>query len=132
MTDGLTGALRRLAKQARVAGKLDCRFLCRSPVELASGQSAKHLYRIAQEAVNNALKYAKARHIRIRLSQIDALVKLQVSDDGIGMSKKKMIDGGMGLQVMRHRAQVIGGTLDIVSQLRKGVVVTCTLPLRKL
>ena len=131
-TDGLVGALRRLAEQTSVAGKLDCRFVCRSPVDIPSAQSAKHLYRIAQEAVNNALKYSKARHVRIRLSQIDALVKLQITDDGIGLSKKKKLDGGMGLQVMLHRAHVIGGTLEILSPPGKGVSITCLLPLREL
>lgn len=126
--DGLMGALKQLAHRAGVPGKIECRFLCRVPVTLDNSRTATHLYRIAQEAVNNALKHARPRCIQINLSRADGTLCLQIKDDGFGLTKGKK-KSGMGLEIMRHRAHVIGALLEIGSKPGRGVIVTCTLPL---
>ena len=133
--DGLTGALEQLAHSTRVPGKFECRFVCRDAVTLEDSQTAKHLYRIAQEAVNNALKHARTQRIEISLAHANGVLRLQIKDHGKGLPKGLPKGGepkpGMGLDVMRHRAHVIGASLEIESKPGKGACVTCTLPLRK-
>ena len=128
-TEGLMGALEQLAQRTRVPGKLECRFVFRNPVALDDFQAAKQLYRIAQEAVNNALKHARTRRIRISLTHTKGKLRLQIKDEGRGLPKSRKSKSGMGMEVMHHRAHVIGATLEIDSKSGKGVSVTCTLPL---
>jgi signal transduction histidine kinase len=99
-------------------------------MNLDQPQAAMHLYRIAQEAVNNALKHAGARRIRISLKGGPKVLRLQIADDGQGLPSRRRAGRGMGLEVMRHRAHVIGATLEISSKPSAGVKVTCTLPLK--
>ena len=128
--DGLMGALKQLSHWANVSDTIECRFVCPVPVTLDNSQIARHLYRIAQEAVNNALKHARPRHIQINLSRAQGTLRLQIKDDGCGLPRrgKKL---GMGLEIMRHRAHVIGASLEIDSKPNRGVTVACTLPFEK-
>jgi signal transduction histidine kinase len=91
---------------------------------------ALNLYRIAQEAANNALKHARASEIVIKLRKdADSLV-LCVSDDGIGMRSQKRKKKTMGIHMMRYRADVCGGKLEIESQRGRGTAVTCRVQLQ--
>lgn len=87
---------------------------------------AGHLYRIAQEATNNALKHSQAREILIGLRRSRGHVTLRVSDDGRGLPHAK--SAGMGLHVMRHRASVIGAELTIDTTPDKGTTIICRWP----
>jgi len=129
-SDGLMGALEQLARLTRLPGKVECRFVCPVPVALQDDQTAGHLYRIAQEAVNNALKHGRPRRLTIHLAREPGTLRLQIEDDGRGLPKTRKTRSGMGLEVMRHRAHVIGASLEIDSKHGHGVCVTCTLPLR--
>ena len=129
--EGLTGALQRLAQDTSLPGKVVCRFISTVPVALNNDQAAGHLYRIAQEAVNNALKHARTRRITIHLGREEGLLRLQIKDDGRGLPKMRKARAGMGLDVMRHRAHVIGAALEIESKPGRGVSVTCTLPMEE-
>jgi len=123
------GLVDSLAEMVRRAGtpQVRCEFICPSSVELQHINSAGHLFRIAQEALNNALKHAKARKITITLAQDAGSVILKIADNGEGFPKFVKSAPGIGLQIMRHRANVIGATLEIQSTLGHGVTVTCTL-----
>jgi signal transduction histidine kinase len=104
-------------------------LVCPRPVALDDFQTAKQLFRIAQEAVNNALKHARTRHIRIHLAHAKGMLCLQIKDVGRGLPEHTKPASGMGLEVMRHRAHAIGATLEITSKPGKGVSVICTLPI---
>jgi signal transduction histidine kinase len=91
---------------------------------------AGHLYRIAQEAANNAVKHARARHIVIRLGQTAGTLVLEIKDDGAGLPKGHATNGGLGLGVMQHRASVIGAQLTVASRRGEGVTIRCSLPLK--
>jgi PAS domain S-box-containing protein len=130
-TEGLPGALEQLAHRTRVPGQLECSFVCRGPANIDSVQTAKHLYRIAQEAVNNALKHARTRRIDIGLECELGVLRLRIKDSGRGLPRVAKARTGMGLEVMRHRAHVIGASLEIDSRPGKGVSVTCTLPIKE-
>jgi signal transduction histidine kinase len=128
--DALQNSLAELAARTDALGRVSCQFVCAKSVAPAEPQKTGHLYRIAQEAVNNALKHARARSVRIRLAQSKSALLLEISDDGAGLPPPTANgSAGVGLSVMRHRAAVIGARLDIVSKPGKGVTVRCHLPL---
>jgi signal transduction histidine kinase len=124
--DALQAGLAELAEQIQSLGRLQCHLDCPAPVPLSDRVAAGHLYRIAQEAVNNALKHAEATEVAIRLIDTDDAVELQVWDNGKGLSPAK--GKGIGLEVMRHRASVIGADLTVASKRGQGVTVACRMP----
>jgi signal transduction histidine kinase len=124
---GLAEALEELALRMTRSGRVQCRFESKGEVVFEDLMAAGHLFRIAQEAVNNAVKHAQAEVIRIRLEKtIDAL-ELEISDNGKGFSRKAGSDKGIGLEIMKHRASVIGAEFKISSKPGHGVSVTCRL-----
>jgi signal transduction histidine kinase len=125
--EGLMRALGELAAGTRRLPGVDCRFVCAPPVRLDDATVATHLYRIAQEAVNNALKHGRARQIDIALNVASHGVELIVKNNGRPLPAAPPRAGGMGLEVMRYRAETIGATLTITSGPRRGVQVTCAL-----
>lgn len=124
---GLQSALEKLTERTSSLGRLKCQFICPSPVLLKDREAAGHFFRIAQEAVNNALKHAGATEILLQLTGSDGLVQLKVSDNGKGLPKVQRQKDGIGLQVLKHRANTIGAELTVESKPGKGVTVTCTM-----
>lgn len=124
--DGLVQALDNLAE--RIAGKrgVVCEFSADS-VLVHDQNVASHLYRIAQEAVHNALKHSHATRIEIDLAQQPAGVQLRVRDNGAGFSPQAE-SRGLGLRTMEQRARLIGGNLRVQTQPGAGVEVSCSVP----
>ena len=125
--DALQNGLLELATRTDGLGRVRCTFECPKPVALADSRVAGHLYRIAQEAVNNALKHAKARSITIRLSAVEKTIFLEVIDDGEGLRPAERGSNGVGLHLMRHRANVIGAELALTTNQSGGTTVSCIL-----
>lgn len=125
--EGFTDALRELAANVS-EGKIDCAFKCNEPVVNCESSDAIHLYRIAQEAVTNAVKHSKARQITIHLGTHDHVVTLTIRDDGVGLPESPRSRKGMGLRIMAYRASVIGATFNVERLPSCGTRVTCTLP----
>ena len=91
-----------------------------------------HLYRIAQEAITNAIKHAKAKNIHIELAYGRHESALIVQSDGQDFPTARQLRGtGMGLQIMHHRVDMIGGSLDIRKTATGGAIVTCRFPNKK-
>ena len=113
LSRGLMAALEELA--ARVEGAFQLRCVCEfpTPVAIPDQTAAHHLYRITQEAVNNAVKHGKGRNIRIQLKNARGGIVLKVFDDGVGLPRTLERKGGMGLQNLNARASLIGASLDI-------------------
>jgi signal transduction histidine kinase len=105
---------------------VDCQFECRSPVLIHRHTAANHLYRIAQEAVNNAIKHGKPTRIRIKLTGTPQRIILGVRDNGVGISRRTKLGRGMGLHVMQHRADAISGSLLVQRLPDGGTEVVCT------
>lgn len=127
--NGLSAALRRLSDNARRLFNVECRF------EEVSGEAliddntaATHFYRIAQEAVSNAVKHGKASEIVMTLASSKDHVRLRVKDDGIGFPTNLAKERGMGVNIMHYRARIIGGVLDIRRDPAGGTILTCTMP----
>lgn len=125
-SDGLVDALKELAAQATQVHGVRCTFERKGRFQLAPG-AATHLYRIAQEAVNNATKHAKASHVRIGLVARESSVDVTVEDDGVGLRLELRRSAGMGLRVMRYRADVIGASIEFDSEPGRGTTVKCSL-----
>ena len=89
--------------------------------------TAGHLYRIAQEAVGNAIKHGKARNILIRLDASEEGTVLSIKDDGIGLPEPLPEKRGMGLRIMAHRSAMIGGKFNVRRDETGGTLVTCEL-----
>jgi signal transduction histidine kinase len=89
---------------------------------------ATHLYRIAQEAVSNAIKHGKAREVIIQLQATGGRASLSVRDNGVGFPKVIPKQKGMGLRIMQSRAGMIGGALSIEKDPAGGTTVLCSVP----
>jgi PAS domain S-box-containing protein len=124
----LPEALRRLADNAERLFSVECSFRAVDAAIVLENTVATHLYRIAQEAVNNAVRHGEADHLRIVLAAGEEYLRLQVRDDGSGFEEEAATDAGMGVRIMNYRARIIGGSLDVSSTLGEGTVVTCTVP----
>ena len=123
--EGLMVALGDLADNVTSQSKVKCRFS--GPVPIHDNQTATHLYRIAQEAITNALKHSRANHITVCLAaHDDGGVTLSIRDDGVGLTDQADATPGMGLKIMRYRASLIGATLHVESAEDGGSLVTCT------
>jgi two-component system, chemotaxis family, CheB/CheR fusion protein len=125
---GLRIALSELAKQTSDLREIDCQFECDDTTEVADQFVATHLYRIAQEAITNVLKHARAEHIWLSLEKEKDFVSLRVTDDGSGISTTPEATKGIGLKVMFYRAGMIGGSLRVEALEGGGTQVSCTVP----
>ena len=130
--DGLMRSLQQLATTTQEVLKVNCEFSYEQPVLIDDHEKADHLYRLTQEAVNNAIHHGKAEQILIGLAQTAPdRYTLTISDDGCGISEAALNDqsGGFGLNSMRYRAEIIEADFAIAPDKRgKGTVVTCTFP----
>ncbi|MBM3289474.1 MAG: PAS domain S-box protein, partial [Candidatus Hydrogenedentes bacterium] len=125
--DGLMTALHELATQTQALFDLRCRFVCEEPILIYDVSVATHLYRIAQEALNNAVRHGKPKAIEIALQEAGDAVELRIADDGVGIDPSANGTRGLGLSIMQYRARMIDGTLRVRRGTSGGTVVTCSL-----
>ena len=125
--DDLSKSLAELVKQSRKASALKCGFHHPKPVPLSDPIAANHLFRIAQEAITNAIKYCNGSHIGVSLSRNERELVLSITDDGKGINPE---DGrcGAGMTIMEYRCNAIGGILDVSPRHPRGTRVTCRVP----
>ncbi len=124
---GLRVALQRLALSAERLFGIRCTFEEVGTVLLHDNTIATHLYRIAQEAVSNAVRHGRAQHVKISLAGGDNRLRLRLHDDGRGFPEALDEDRqGMGVRIMRHRARIIGASLEITGVPGDGTTVICT------
>jgi two-component system, chemotaxis family, CheB/CheR fusion protein len=121
---GIVTVLQKLGLNTEKLFRIVCSFKG-DTLQIRDESVARHLYRIAQEAVFNAVKHSWGKHIQIRLTKTRDRLTLTIQDDGVGINVSKVNDSDMGLHIMRYRASVIGGTLDIRRDPRGGTIVTC-------
>jgi signal transduction histidine kinase len=128
---GLDSALGRLAMNAEKLFGVRCRYESNGAVNVDDNTTATHLFRIAQEAISNAVSHGKADLVRIELSKGLKTLRLRIIDNGTGFQEKEDGDGtrGMGIHIMNYRAKMVGGSLDIVPSFDGGTVVSCTVRL---
>jgi PAS domain S-box-containing protein len=123
---GLVEALRDLVD--REIWRTPCRLEVRPSFHIEDETAAAQLYRIAREAVINANKHAQAHEIVVKLERSHRVIILRVVDDGVGFPDEPKLKQGLGHHIMKYRAQLMGGRLEIHSPTRGGTCVSCYLP----
>lgn len=126
---GLETALETLALDVRHLFRTSCLFACDRPLGKLDREAELHLFRIAQEAVSNAVAHGKAKRIEIRLGAQGGEGLLTVLDNGVGMPESPRPPDGLGLHNMAYRARLIGGRIEVRRRSRGGTTVLCAFPL---
>ncbi len=126
--DGLMSTLPQLAETVTRMFKVTCVIECPRTVLVHDNNVATNLYRIAQEALSNAIKHGRARRTEIHLTADPQELVLTIRDDGQGLPAQP-IRSGLGLGIMQYRANMVGGSLVIEPQPTGGTVVICRVPL---
>jgi signal transduction histidine kinase len=142
---GLAASLKDLSDKISETTGINCKMTSSGDLPNIGGNTATHLYRIAQESVNNATRHGKAKRIVLQLAANEASLTLSVTDNGIGFPTENAIEsgggtdspaasqlasGGMGLHSMSYRARLMGGTFSVGPGKRGGTVVVCTVPFK--
>jgi signal transduction histidine kinase len=123
--EGLALALKQLTEGTSELYGAPCRFEAVGDTHFRNPPVAIHLYRIAQEALNNAIKHARAKNIVVQLTRTPGEIRIAVEDDGKGFDPISVRTGGMGLRIMYYRAKMISGQLEVRRRLGGGMVVAC-------
>ncbi len=127
IAQGLPAALRELGARAERLFGLACAVRCRETLPRISDTGLIHLYRVAQESLTNAAKHGRARRALVEIAVKGRRLTLRVTDDGVGFDGARS-NGGMGLKIMRHRANMLGGTLELRRAQPRGTTVQLTCP----
>jgi signal transduction histidine kinase len=129
--DDLASMLKGLAANVKRMFEIHCAFTMKGNLPELPKHTTVQLYKIAQEAVSNAIKHGKATQVIIGVSgQNDHLV-ITIKNDGLPFSPPATAKNRMGLRIMNYRANTIGGHLEIKPLEKNGTVVTCALPVKR-
>ncbi len=126
---GLIAALENLVDNVRASSDTAIQVSISHQVHITDNFVAMHLYRLAQESINNAIKHADAEHITVTLGQDGTRGFLSVRDDGSGMQFPASDPNGLGMRIMKHRCGLIDADLTIESSPDEGTEVTCRFPI---
>ncbi len=122
--DGLARALEELASNTGRIYDISSVFICDGPFYIRNETAITHLYRIAQEAVTNAVRHGKPSHIEIQLKKEYDKINLTIEDNGTGIQESHEANG-MGMKIMKYRANMIGALLEVLSNNNGGTQVKC-------
>ncbi len=127
-SNGLLSALHELTCREEELFNVACSFEGPEDLEFKDKNRATQVYRIAQEAIENAIKHGRAKHVSVNLAKVQKELILTVQDDGCGIPKSGMRKIGMGLQLMKYRAGMIKGSFEIRRQSGGGTIMRCVFP----
>jgi signal transduction histidine kinase len=123
-TNGLIATLQEFSSRIAVTYKIICDFVCKNEVLINDNNLALNLYRIAQEAANNAIRHGGAQHLTISLASEEGMLRLSICDNGCGFAGIDTKHGpGMGIKIMQYRARQIGATLKFLLRAEGGTEV---------
>jgi signal transduction histidine kinase len=125
-SSGLVMGLRELAGTVEKMFSISCKVECDEGLAIHDQTAQTHLFRLAQEAVNNSVKHGKAKIVQISLKKVDDKYVLTVTDDGSGFAVDAVKQKGLGLRIMNYRAQKVGGVLKVEPAKPQGTMVQCT------
>ena len=126
-SESLSYALEELAYTVKKVFKISCTFTCSPTNPVVDNSIVTHLYLLAREAVNNAVKHSKAQKITISLTGSKGDCILTIHDNGIGFQNLLDNKKGLGINIMKYRARIMNGLLEINSHENGGTAVICTL-----
>lgn len=125
---GLTTAFERLMNNAAKMFQVEARFHEENAPVFEDNSVVEQVYRIGQEAVNNAVKHGNASEIDLILGANEEFVSLEIHDNGKGFPKNWRENAGMGMKIMQFRARLVGATLEVYDRSDGGTVLRCTIP----
>ncbi len=132
-SEGLNYALQELMRQLSTLHDVNlCYKGSSEDLSFIDSDSAVHLFRIAQEAINNAIKHANAQDVEVDLFSSEGHLTLRIKDNGSGFIKSETMSNEIGLRSMKYRARIIGGDLEINTQKGIGTSVVCRIPVNQL
>ncbi|TCK59459.1 PAS domain-containing sensor histidine kinase [Seleniivibrio woodruffii] len=124
---GLMSALENMASGVEKIYGIKCGYVCRKPVIIADYEVCNHLYFIAHEAMTNAVKHSGCSQINIFITKNFDQLRLEISDNGVGMADCRKSLNGQGLRIMKYRASIIGADIDIINNISGGTSVIATM-----
>lgn len=128
-SNALSPSLEELTRRMAEASGVLIEFRQQRGCQVCTNKGVTQLYRIAQEALTNAVKHAKASRIVVELACRDqGQLTLTVQDDGIGRDQARRTSGGLGMGIMQHRARLINGNLTVADAAGGGTLVSCSIP----
>jgi PAS domain S-box-containing protein len=127
----LVSALEGMVSHVKRTFNISCRLKCETKVPTLEANTITQLYKIAQEAVTNAIRHAKTKHVEICLTNGGDRLLLSIRNDGTSFPSVVNVNAGLGLRIMSYRAQLIGASLEIRPGDQEGAVVSCSLPVSK-
>ena len=125
---GIIPSLEELASRFALSSGIDIEFSQRRRCDNCTNSHLIQLYRIAQEAITNAVKHASAENIRVEFDCTGVGIEIKISDNGIGRKAAARSSGGLGSGIMQYRARMIGGVLELADVEGGGTSVVCKLP----
>jgi len=126
LANGMVQALKDLVTTAEKLFNISCRLEAEETMGVQNRTVAHHLFRVAQEAINNSVKHGRASQVVLNLRSDGDIFTLTVRDNGLGLPDDAAQSKGLGLRIMSYRAQKIGGTLNVARDDAGGTVVTCS------
>jgi signal transduction histidine kinase len=129
---GLAEALQETARNVEERSGVHCEVQWQENLVILNEDVVMHLFRIAQEAIQNAVKHAEPSRIEVSLRRKDETVQLAIQDNGKGLSPSEKPAKGLGLRIMAYRAGIIGGELKIENPSTGGTRILCLIPLEKI
>ncbi|MHA3775408.1 sensor histidine kinase [Verrucomicrobiota bacterium sgz303538] len=124
-TGGLSAALQDLAVTTEHIFHARCQYTCDDTLTVRNPEAALQLYRIAQEAISNALRHGDASEITVCLERQNGRACLSIQDNGKGISTPVQMSSGLGLRIMQYRAELLGADMEIRSEKDRGTQVVC-------
>lgn len=129
--EGLQVALKRMCERFELLSDTRCRFICSQETEIKDNTTTLHLFRIVQEAIQNAIKHANPNEIKVQINKEENYIVLLVENDGCRLINDIEIEKlkGMGLNTMRYRAEILGGNFSIENTPDDKTRVRCIIPI---
>ena len=124
----LPAMLQNLAKNTEAIYPVKCQFICECEHSIDDSLAVINLFRIAQEAVNNAIKHGNPANISLKLVSLPTGITLEISDDGSGINQTANTEAGLGLRSIQYRASLLGGSMQISALPEGGTRLTVSLP----
>lgn len=128
--NGLCNMMEKLAASVEAVHQIQCDFACRCPQLSEAPEVGVHLFRIAQEAVNNAIRHGKARHIKIMMEGDEQVGRMVIEDDGCGLGNATVSrkGHGLGMRTMQYRADMIGAQFSVATSVAGGTRIVVEIP----
>lgn len=120
--------LEKLASETSRLFRVQCAYVGHTGLSLESASVSEHLFRVAQEAINNALRHGRASCIELDFQLNQEKAVMSVRDDGLGLAQRPQHSSGIGIRIMQHRLNAIGGTFTIEPRQPRGCLVQCRIP----